>query len=141
MAATTRASGARRVWQRADEHHHRRIAEQQHAFDRRVDEGQRPEIDQRADVVTGDAGDDRREHGARAGARLAIARRELRAGRWTRSAIQANSGIASTARTATSSSKPTPRWYSALANSPLLANSIAAPATNNIPRRWRRSVG
>ena len=52
-----RAPGARRLQHRADEHHDRRIAEQQHALDRRVDERQRPEIDQRADVVAGDAGD------------------------------------------------------------------------------------
>jgi hypothetical protein len=50
-----------------------------------------------------------------------------------RTANQANSGIAMRARTATSSSKPTPRWYSALPKSPLLANRIAEPATNNMP--------
>src|SRR5262245_20888733 len=51
------------------------------------------------------------------------------------SAIHANSGRASSARRVTRVSKPTPRWYSALLNSPLLANSMAAPATHNIPMR------
>ena len=49
------------------------------------------------------------------------------AGALARNAIQANSGMAISARTATSSSKPTPRWYSALPNSPLLANKMAEP--------------
>ena len=95
------------------------IAEQQHAFDRRIDERQRPEIHQGADVVTDDAGDDR-GHVARG--RAAWSRRRAPGERLARNAIQANSGTASTARTVTSSSKPTPRWYSALPNSPLLAN-------------------
>src|SRR4029079_8145958 len=32
-------------------------------------------------------------------------------------------------------SNPAPRWYSALLNMPLLANRMAPPATNNMPRR------